>query len=224
MNKTLSEALIVIMLLVNLSCKKDSSNGPMINEINEVLQYENPFSPTIYEIDLDLDGENDGIIELKLTTNVGGLSCSAELRTIQEEWSISSLNRSIFICQDTLHYWADSTLIYYKNYDCNSSEISIREDFIDIPQLYRDNDLESITILETQNIVLLHSYNGVGADGIYPDAVFNDITKSAFSQPNLEEWIIFIKGNDEYYGLKIGIESLDVDCSQVHVYESRRIE
>lgn len=225
MNAIKFQLLVLVVLIGAVSCEKNngdnnpepSANYPVV--LNDTIWYESPSYPTIYSLDLDQDGHIDGEIELLLHTSIGGNRCSIKLRIFDEKWSIASLDKLEYICQDTLNYMG-GTWDYFERYDCDDPENAIRVDSIIIPELYQIAEIDNIVVEKsTRDELVLYSYYGVGSDGIFPGAVLNRIIQGVLKNGVSQGLLVFVKNDIEFYGLRIEIQTNDYFCNQLYIHQ-----
>lgn len=228
--KNLTLMAAIVFILTTISCTDDDAQHINCDEFNKILNdtihYISESEGTVYNLDIDSNGEVDAELILKRQNSIGGTACFTKLKIVNELFHVESKTKLVPICQDTLNWQLDPSVEYYQNIDCDDTANAIRIDTIEVPKIFQDGNFESVETLQNPNTeVLLYSHHGIGASGIIPGAVFNDINSSAFEDSNSSGWLIFGKNNDELYGLKVALDlASNFDCQPVNILELRRID
>ncbi len=173
--------LALILWVAMVSCEKEENEIPAETQhdfpfiLDDTIVYEYPFTPTLYPIDLDGDGDIDANLEMVLHANQGGSSCWIFLKVVNDDWEVYFEKKPEYICQDTLHFMGDTSWVYYSNYNCEDNANAYRVDTLRAPVLYPTNDIEDLVLFEsTQEDMTLYYRKRMHGSGILPDAVLND--------------------------------------------------
>jgi len=189
-------------------------------ELKDTIRYD-----PVYEVDLDLDGEADGTLLSALRTSPGGISCSIKFKPFDEMITLLSKEKTVYVCQDTLMWNLDPSVEYYKNRECNDGVNALATEIVLVAELLQDDDLENLENFQRFNQeIFLYRYEGIGASGIVPGAIFNDVTVTIFENAISEGWLVIEKDNSALYGLKIGMDSSTFPCQSLKLFEQKRLD
>ncbi len=227
----------LFLTLILLSCSENELPEEFPPQVNDTLimtceEYTSPINeslkitgrnPDLYSYDLDLDEENDIEISISFSTAIGGYRYSIYIYPLQDNWSISSKFKTTFLCVDTIYLTNDSTLAYYKTYNCIDTTLASYQHTNKVAQLYPDEDLDNVEINQTSTNELIILHNNITGGQVSPNAHFRNVKKTIF-EDKLKGWFVFEKNNSELYGLRIEIQDPQSSFKTIYCHESKRLD